>query len=106
MLGQSFHDGRYCQANRRDPPAPHNRAWNEEEKRRRAALDAAMKQRDRARERIVLERQWHEMFDEEGTFQEGDLVPTDLNPDEGVDTEYVSGGKGKPIRVETGRLVP
>eukprot|EP00973_Karenia_brevis_P002291 308362-Karenia_brevis.AAC.1 len=60
MKDQSFHDGRYWQAIRRDPPAPHNRAWHEEKRRRRAALDAAMKERGRARERIVLERQWHE----------------------------------------------
>eukprot|EP00973_Karenia_brevis_P069592 9676416-Karenia_brevis.AAC.1 len=67
MLDQSFHDGRYYQAIRRNPPVSHNRAWNEEKKRRRAALDAAKKQRDRARERIVLERQWHGTFDEEDT---------------------------------------
>eukprot|EP00973_Karenia_brevis_P056132 7806485-Karenia_brevis.AAC.1 len=57
----------------------HNRAWNEEQRRRRAALDASTKERDYRRQRIALEQQWHEEFDDE--LQEGDLVPTANNPE-------------------------
>eukprot|EP00973_Karenia_brevis_P017267 2370311-Karenia_brevis.AAC.1 len=51
-----------------------------------------------------MEQQWHEEFDEE--LQEGDFVPTANNPEGGVETEYISGGKGGPIRVEGGGLIP
>eukprot|EP00973_Karenia_brevis_P080565 11178185-Karenia_brevis.AAC.1 len=76
MHDQSTHDGRYHQAIK--AKVRHNRAWNEEKKRRRAALDAAMKERDYRRQRIALDQQWHEEFDDE--LQEGDFVPTASNP--------------------------
>eukprot|EP00973_Karenia_brevis_P075146 10439356-Karenia_brevis.AAC.1 len=63
-----------------------------------------MEEREMRRERIALELQWHEMFDDE--LQEGDFVPTASNPEGDVETEFISGGKGGPIRVEGGRLVP
>lgn len=58
---QSFHDSRYFQAVAGG--VAHHVAWKEEKARRRALLHRRSGTAERARERIELDRRWHEEFD-------------------------------------------
>ena len=92
---QSFHDSRYYAALAKG--MPHHQAWKEERARRRSILHRRTGTAERARERIELDRQWHEEFDRPDSSGVKRIDDVDgLNAD--IPTEVI----GKDDKPETG----
>ena len=97
VTDQSWHDSRYHMALRSG--ISHSVAWSQEKKRRRATLKRKQGIVDRTRERLDMDRQWHEEFDSKEVKDEEFFDETAG----GIETEAVEDTKDGRIRVLGGK---
>ena len=97
VLDQSWHDARYHAAI--TAGVSHSKAWFEEKKRRKAALHRKSGSKERAEEKLNLEKKWHEEFDSKPVKEEEfrDEAAS------GIETEAVIEEDDGKIRVLTGK---
>lgn len=101
LADSSFHDSRYYA----DIAAgkPHHVAWKAEKGRRRAILDRRRGTADRARERLRLDAEWHEKYDNPDAPHRGvQRIEDEEGVDQDIETDVIDkSGKDVPIAPKT-----
>ena len=90
----SFHDSRYHRAIAAG--TPHHKAWRAERQRRRAIVNRRAGVKERAAERIHLDREWHRRFDNPASSSGPQHIEDEDNLDADIETEVV--GKAEKTR--------
>ena len=103
---QSWHDARYHAAVRSG--VSHSEAWRQEKKRRKATIHRQSGTSERARERLELDKKWHEEFDT-GKVQDDEFHDEAASNIETEGVEEVGDGKikvlkGKALQIKRGEL--